>query len=265
MKALVDADPTHAGVTGVPAGLLATTSTLGPDLRDSYAEIDVPMLAMHGTGDLMVDSAATAQLVELAGSDDKTLHLIPDGSHALLRDLDRDATLDTIMSWIEERIAGSDADAEVGPTSSERRAASARCSEQARRRPITPAARPRPQRLEKLGTGPRRTRWRPANHLRRDRPRRGPERRLAVPLGRELATRPAGRPRGLHRRRPRTLRCHRPPAAGRVKPRGYSFCQPGDHQAAPAPRVGRGRSSSMGCGRSTLTNACGPELAREGP
>jgi lysophospholipase len=104
MKALIDADLTHADVAGVPAGLLATTSALGPALRSSYAEINVPLLAMHGTADLMADPAATAELVELAGSADKTLHLIPDGYHALLRDLDRDATLDTIMSWIEQRI-----------------------------------------------------------------------------------------------------------------------------------------------------------------
>ena len=38
-----------------------------------------------------------------AGSDDKMLHLVPDGYHALLRDLDRDATLDTIIDWIDAR------------------------------------------------------------------------------------------------------------------------------------------------------------------
>ena len=31
MKALIDADPTHADVAGVPAQLLATTSALGPE------------------------------------------------------------------------------------------------------------------------------------------------------------------------------------------------------------------------------------------
>ena len=58
---------------------------------------------MHGTGDLMADPAATIELVEQAGSADKTLHLVPDGYHALLRDLDRDATLDTIVDWIDAR------------------------------------------------------------------------------------------------------------------------------------------------------------------
>ena len=43
MKALIDADPTHADVAGVPAQLLATTSALGPSLRDRYSQITVPL------------------------------------------------------------------------------------------------------------------------------------------------------------------------------------------------------------------------------
>ena len=103
MKALIDADPIHADVPGVPAQLLATTSALGPRLRGHYDQIAVPLLAMHGTGDLMTDPAATVDLVERAGSADTTLRLVPDGYHALLRDLDRDTTLDTIIDWIGAR------------------------------------------------------------------------------------------------------------------------------------------------------------------
>jgi alpha-beta hydrolase superfamily lysophospholipase len=58
---------------------------------------------MHRTVDLMADPAATIELVEQAGSDDKTMHLVPNGYHALLRDLDREATLDTIIDWIDAR------------------------------------------------------------------------------------------------------------------------------------------------------------------
>ena len=104
MKALIDADPTHADISGVPAQLLATTSALGPTLRTSYGDITVPLLAMHGTADLMADPDTTVELVELAGSDDKTLQLVPDGYHALLRDLERETTLDTILAWIDHRI-----------------------------------------------------------------------------------------------------------------------------------------------------------------
>jgi alpha-beta hydrolase superfamily lysophospholipase len=53
---------------------------------------------MHGTGDLMADPAATVELVERAGSVDKTLRLVSDGYHALLRELDRDTTMDTIIA-----------------------------------------------------------------------------------------------------------------------------------------------------------------------
>ncbi len=103
MKALIDADPTHADVAGVPAQLLATTSALGPSLRTRYDQTTIALLALHGTGDLMADPAATVELVEQAGSADKTQHLVPGGHHALLRDLDRDATLDTIVAWIAAR------------------------------------------------------------------------------------------------------------------------------------------------------------------
>lgn len=105
MKALIDADPNHADVTGVPARLLATTSALGPSLRDRYRQIDIPILAMHGTADLMADPAATVELIERVGSKDKTIELVLDGFHALLRDLDRQATLTTIIGWIDDRLA----------------------------------------------------------------------------------------------------------------------------------------------------------------
>ena len=55
MKALIDADHTHADVTGVPAQLLVTTSGLGSGLRDHFGAIHLPLLATHGTADLMAD------------------------------------------------------------------------------------------------------------------------------------------------------------------------------------------------------------------
>ena len=80
-------------------------SAFGPRLAERYMDIDVPLLAMHGTADLMADPAATVELVERAGGADKSLHLVPEGYHALLRDLGRDATLDAIVTWIDSRIS----------------------------------------------------------------------------------------------------------------------------------------------------------------
>ena len=104
MRALIDADTVHADVSGVPAQLLATTSTLGDVLRNEYERLTLPVLAMHGSADLMADPAATAELIDRAASHDKTFHVVPDGYHALLRDLDRDTTLTTILDWITERV-----------------------------------------------------------------------------------------------------------------------------------------------------------------
>lgn len=103
MRALIDDDPVHRDVVGVPAQLLATTAALGPSMCGRFERITVPLLAMHGTADLMADPAATIELVEHAASTDKRLHLVPDGYHALLRDLDREATLATIIDWIDDR------------------------------------------------------------------------------------------------------------------------------------------------------------------
>ena len=38
-----------------------------------------------------------------ASSRDTTMHLVPDGYHALLRDIDRDTTLETIIDWMNDR------------------------------------------------------------------------------------------------------------------------------------------------------------------
>ncbi len=55
------------------------------------------------TADLMADPAATIELVERATSSDKRVELVEGGYHALLRDLEREHTMDTIIEWIDER------------------------------------------------------------------------------------------------------------------------------------------------------------------
>ena len=62
-------------------------------LRNHDGQIELPVLAMHGTADLMADPDDTGELVALAVSHDKSLELVPDGFHALLRDLGHEATL----------------------------------------------------------------------------------------------------------------------------------------------------------------------------
>jgi acylglycerol lipase len=65
--------------------------------------VSLPLLVIHGTADTMAAPQASIDLDERAASTDKTLHLVSDGYHALLRDLDRDQTLETIVQWIDER------------------------------------------------------------------------------------------------------------------------------------------------------------------
>lgn len=101
MAAEVHADSIHGDVAGVPAGLLATTGAHAARL--DLEHVDVPLPAMHGTADLMVDPAATVELVERAASSDKRVELVEGGYHALLRDLGREHTMDTIIDWIDQR------------------------------------------------------------------------------------------------------------------------------------------------------------------
>jgi lysophospholipase len=103
MAAEVHVDPIHGDVAGVPAGLLATTGAHAARLLPHLEQVEVPLLAMHGTADLMADPAATVDLVERAASSDKQLQLVEGGYHALLRDLDREHTIATIIDWIEQR------------------------------------------------------------------------------------------------------------------------------------------------------------------
>lgn len=103
MTAEVRADPVHADVDGAPAGLLAAAGAYAARIRGDLELVDVPLLAMHGTSDVMADPAATVELAERAASGDKRVELVEDGYHALLRDLDREHTMDTIITWIDER------------------------------------------------------------------------------------------------------------------------------------------------------------------
>jgi acylglycerol lipase len=104
MKAAIADDPTHADVPGVPAQFLAEVARHTAIVRAQLAGVTVPLLALHGTDDKMADVAGSEELVAQAASTDKTLVLMPDGYHALLRDLCRRDVEQLIVSWLVERL-----------------------------------------------------------------------------------------------------------------------------------------------------------------
>lgn len=90
---------------GTPPMLVGST-VVETSLRNwkRYREWRVPVLAIHGTDDILTDPRGSERLIESVASDDKTLHLVEGGYHEVLNDTHRDAALQVILGWLEERI-----------------------------------------------------------------------------------------------------------------------------------------------------------------
>jgi acylglycerol lipase len=104
MHAVAVADELHADVAGIPASFMAEVAAITAAVVDELEAVRVPLLVLHGTADKMAAPGRSVELVERASSTDKTLHLVDGGYHALLRDLDRTATEDLILAWIDARL-----------------------------------------------------------------------------------------------------------------------------------------------------------------
>jgi alpha-beta hydrolase superfamily lysophospholipase len=105
MHAIAVADHLHADVEGIPAQFLAEVAATTAAVDLELEAVRVPLLVLHGTEDRMAAPQASIDLVERAASTDKALQLVEGGYHALLRDLDRRATEDLILAWIDARLA----------------------------------------------------------------------------------------------------------------------------------------------------------------
>lgn len=70
-------------------------------VQERMAEIEVPVLALHGEADVVTPPAGSKQLVEKARSKDKTLKLYPGLYHDLLHEPEADArrVLDDVVAW----------------------------------------------------------------------------------------------------------------------------------------------------------------------
>ena len=104
MRAIAYDDPLHADVEGVPAQFLAEVARITGEIVAELDAVTVPLLVLHGSADTMADPAVSAQLVRRAASPDKTLHIVADGWHALLRDHDRAEVETMIIDWIDVRL-----------------------------------------------------------------------------------------------------------------------------------------------------------------
>jgi alpha-beta hydrolase superfamily lysophospholipase len=67
------------------------------------ADLHVPLLALHGSGDELTSPEGSARLVLLASSSDKTLKLYPLLVHDLVHEPERAQVIDDIVAWMNAR------------------------------------------------------------------------------------------------------------------------------------------------------------------
>lgn len=66
-------------------------------------ELDVPLLGLHGSGDLATDPRGTIELVRRAHTSDRQLLLYRGLFHDLVREPEREQVIDDIARWLDER------------------------------------------------------------------------------------------------------------------------------------------------------------------
>lgn len=74
-------------------------------IRERSGELTVPLLAMHGSKDLLTPPSGSKELVEAAKSTDKTLALYEGLFHDLLHEPEKQQVMDDIGAWLDQRSA----------------------------------------------------------------------------------------------------------------------------------------------------------------
>ncbi len=88
----------------VPAKTGATAIAVSEQAWARYPQWRTPVLVLHGEQDRATDPEGSKRFAAMIPAADKQLVLYPEGRHELLNDLDRDAAMDVISSWLRERL-----------------------------------------------------------------------------------------------------------------------------------------------------------------
>lgn len=102
--AVLEADPYTKGETQ-PAATVAALVRADERLHDSFGEITLPVLIMHGTADKATVCHGSQYFYEHAGSPDKTLKLYEGHYHDLLNDVGKEGVFADIIDWVDTRLA----------------------------------------------------------------------------------------------------------------------------------------------------------------
>ncbi|MCU1448544.1 MAG: ytpA 1 [Acidimicrobiales bacterium] len=73
-------------------------------VREALAQLTLPILVMHGSGDLLVPAQALREVVVRVASEDVTARVWPRLFHEIFNEPQRDAVLDLLVSWITEHL-----------------------------------------------------------------------------------------------------------------------------------------------------------------
>ena len=73
-------------------------------LKKEFAEIKVPVLIVHGTGDKATKPSGSQEFYDKAGSSDKTLKFYEGHYHDMLNDVDKEVVMEDILDWIGKRV-----------------------------------------------------------------------------------------------------------------------------------------------------------------
>ncbi|MCA0946822.1 alpha/beta hydrolase [Salipiger pacificus] len=101
--AALEADPLTKGETQ-PAATVAALVRADERLHDSFEQITLPVLILHGTDDRATVCRGSEYFHAHAGSEDKTLKLYEGHYHDLLNDIGKEQVLGDITDWIEARL-----------------------------------------------------------------------------------------------------------------------------------------------------------------
>lgn len=89
----------------VPARTGATAIAVAEQAWRRYPDWSVPVLVLHGEKDTATDPEGSKRFIAAIKAPNKQLVLYPDGRHELLNDLDRDAAMGVILSWLRGHVA----------------------------------------------------------------------------------------------------------------------------------------------------------------
>jgi alpha-beta hydrolase superfamily lysophospholipase len=85
-------------------GTVAAMLDAAKDTRDRFAEISVPLLAMHGADDTTTFPRGSQLLYDGASSDDKKLIMWEGRKHEIFNSPGRDAVIDAMLTWLNTKV-----------------------------------------------------------------------------------------------------------------------------------------------------------------